>query len=481
MLFLFLSICSFSAYFLTRNAAKFNDAPVLHVSTASVDILPKEPVFLSGFLTRQEPPTSTALLTPFAPLRARVLVLRFPPSTEPHATTRLVLITFDLIGIDRALSDSIFNALLRHYSLSRREVRLVFSHTHSGPAVGANLRALVSPGDVERAKISRYASHLVSSVTDLVGAALSPTRIAAVRAYFGVGASSLAVNRRQVEERLFSGRSGVRGDTDQQLPVMWFRRVDGSDEIVAGMYGFAAHATVLTSSALYSGDYPSAVSVALEAEHPGSTWFFLPGCGGDLNIYPRGSVALLESHRDALVYAVRNVVATESETEPVFLEDARDALAMHEWVRLRFRATFSLGQLRKLARSEPSTSARTAATLMRSLAAGQRTDAAYDLPMSAWSIGRVKIIFLGGEPTVDYAFRIREEADASWVVGYTDDVMGYVGTAHILEEGKREGSDRAAQYYGLPCAWDTGVEETIMDHVKKLSGFDYTENTTRVE
>lgn len=376
-----------------------------------------------------------------------------------------MLISFDLIGIERALSDAIFETLFRKYGLQRRDVRLVFSHTHSGPAVGKNLAALVPDSETERAKIKRYADTLIKAVTDAVGDAISSDEAKLVRAYFATGSVDIAVNRRQIEERLFQS-DGVRGDTDPSLPVLWFRAIESND-IVAGVYGFAAHATVLTTTNQYSGDYPGAVSAALEAEHIGSTWLFLPGCGGDLNIYPRGGIPQLLKHRNALVQEIDRVMNEENaNTAPI----SGLATSLHAWARLRLRTTYSIPLLRKIVRLDAeSTSGRTAAALIKTLKVGQRTNATYDrYPMSVWTVGELKMVFLGGEPTVDYAKRIRNEAGAAWVVGYSDDVMGYVGTAEILTEGKREGSDRAAQYYGLPCAWEKSVESHILQNINAM-------------
>ncbi len=465
-----------------RNADRGSGAALLRLSVAQADIIPKETVFLSGFSSRTESPRSTSLLTSLSPLRVKVLVLGLPEaqsererSERERSVTRLIIITFDLVGVDKKLSDIIFAALLERYGLKRSQVRLVFSHTHSGPAVGRNLYPLVPDSDVEKAKISRYADFLLHTVLKAVGNALSSENVQLVRAYFGKGSCMIAVNRRQIVERLYEESSG-RGDIDPELPVMWFRKVDGPNSIVAGLFGFSAHATVLTNNNAYCGDYPAAVTTALADVYAGSVWFFLPGCGGDLNIYPRGNLSMLIKHRDSIVEEVKQVIANEEGYKPVFL-DSQPSFKLrsrHSLVPLRFRKTLSRRELRRMGRSGELVEVRTASTLINSLSAEYRTRATYDFPMSMVSIGRVKFLFLGGEPTVDYASRLRKETGASWVVGYTDDVMGYIGSARVLREGKREGSDRAALYYGLPCAWDVSVEDAIVGQALVLCLDDHT-------
>ena len=80
------------------------------------------------------------------------------------------------------------------------------------------------------------------------------------------------------------------------------------------------------------------------------------------------------------------------------------------------------------------------------------------------------ITTLGGEVVVDYAVRLKNELPGSsnWVAGYCNDVMAYIPSARVLQEGGYEG-ETAMIYYGLPTKWSAEVEEHIVRTVKELA------------
>jgi len=53
-------------------------------------------------------------------------------------------------------------------------------------------------------------------------------------------------------------------------------------------------------------------------------------------------------------------------------------------------------------------------------------------------------------------------------MGYSNDVMAYIPSARILEEGGYEG-DSSQRVYGLPSKWKPGVEETVLNGIVKLA------------
>ena len=56
----------------------------------------------------------------------------------------------------------------------------------------------------------------------------------------------------------------------------------------------------------------------------------------------------------------------------------------------------------------------------------------------------------------------------TWVSSYSNDVMAYIPSRRVLDEGGYEGGE--ARYpYGLPAPWDTTVEEKIVHEVHKLA------------
>ena len=94
----------------------------------------------------------------------------------------------------------------------------------------------------------------------------------------------------------------------------------------------------------------------------------------------------------------------------------------------------------------------------------------YPYPVQVWQFGSdLTLIALGGEVVVDYALRFKREYgwNDTWVAGYSNDVMGYIPSARVLQEGGYEGGG-AMVNYGRPGPLAPGIEETIAAKVDEL-------------
>ena len=94
----------------------------------------------------------------------------------------------------------------------------------------------------------------------------------------------------------------------------------------------------------------------------------------------------------------------------------------------------------------------------------------YPYPIQLWRLGdKLNWIFLGGEVVVDYSLRLKAEhgRDHTWVAAYSNDVMGYIPSRRVLDEGGYEGGG-ARFPYGLPALWDPHVEDLIHAAVREL-------------
>ena len=91
--------------------------------------------------------------------------------------------------------------------------------------------------------------------------------------------------------------------------------------------------------------------------------------------------------------------------------------------------------------------------------------------MSAWKLGGdLTWIFLGGEVVVDYSLLLKQiHGPHTWVSAYAHDVMAYIPSRRVWEEGGYEGGG-AMLYYGLPSRWSGDVEDRILGAVKAITG-----------
>ena len=76
---------------------------------------------------------------------------------------------------------------------------------------------------------------------------------------------------------------------------------------------------------------------------------------------------------------------------------------------------------------------------------------------------------MGGEVVVDYSLQFKKQFGArTWVTSYANDVMAYIPTFRVLQEGGYEGHTSMA-VYGLPAdRWKPNVEELVNAAAKKL-------------
>ncbi len=94
---------------------------------------------------------------------------------------RALLVTLDLVGIDRQTSQSICSAIEQKHGFNRSEIALCTSHTHSGPVVGQNLISMYEFDAKNQELIERYTVFLAERIQTLVGEALAKMEPVVIR------------------------------------------------------------------------------------------------------------------------------------------------------------------------------------------------------------------------------------------------------------------------------------------------------------
>ena len=419
---------------------------------AKVKITPTRPMWMSGYAARDHAAEATSI-----DLWAKALVLEDPRGG------RAALVTLDLVGIDRDLSQRVCSALGEKYELERRQVAICSSHTHSGPVVGRALMTMYTLDETQRQIVADYTTDLETQLVKLVGEALK--QLAPVRIAWGNGHSTIAVNRRTNVEADVPGLRAqglLKGPVDYDVPVLSVRKLDG--ELAAIVFGYACHATVLPFYD-WSGDYPGFAQLELERLHPSAVALFFAGCGGDQNPLPRKSVDLAREYGrslagsvDAVLGSVMNAIEGDLDARYSEIPVALDRLPGREDLVKDSQSTSKYVALR-------------ANALLKQIDEGRPLSQTYPYPVQIWRLGpALSWVTLGGEVVVDYSLRLKKElgAERTWVAAYTNDVMAYIPSLRVLNEGGYEGGG-AMVYYGLPTVWGPEVEETIVKGVHELA------------
>src|SRR5438445_4205533 len=163
------------------------DAPTWKAGAAKVNITPEKLMWMSGYGSRDKPAEGK-----LHDLWAKALVLEDP------AGKRAVLVTMDLVGIDRGLSTTVCRELAKQFGLPREAIILSTSHTHTGPVVGGNLKAMYNLDATQEKHVAEYSAGLQTKLVRLVGEALG--RVAPAGLSWSTGWTTFAVNSRNNTE-----------------------------------------------------------------------------------------------------------------------------------------------------------------------------------------------------------------------------------------------------------------------------------------
>lgn len=413
-------------------------------------ITPTEPVWMAGYGSRDHPSEGME-----HDLWAKALGLEDPSGQ------RLLIVTLDVCGIDRALSRRVREALRAAHQVDGAHIVLACSHTHSGPVVGENLLTMYPLDDAQKEAVARYTRSFERKI--LMAAAAAFESIEPVKVAWETGRADFAVNRRNNKEpdvEPLRRANRLEGPVDHDVPVL---RVTGpSGKIKAIIFGYACHCTVL-SDFKFCGDYAGFAQIALETRYPGTQAMFVAGCGGDQNPLPRRKVELAEKYGKELAAAVEKVA------DSPMREVKGNSTTAYEEVPLRFAPLPDVSALETDAGSMNGYIARRARKLLETIRQDGKLAETYPYPIAVWRLGDLTWIFLGGEVTVDYSLRAKRNLGTSrtWVSAYTNDVMAYIPSLRVLKEGGYEG-ETAMIYYGLPTKWSDQVETQIFDAITRL-------------
>lgn len=422
----------------------------LQVGIGRIKITPEKPIFLSGYASRKKPSEGVKL-----DIWAKAMAI------SDKKNERVVIVTTDLIGMSRTLSERVGAEVEKKYGLRRAQLMINSSHTHSGPAVRDNLDSMFDLTPEQRQVIVDYGNGLVANLVSVVGAALGDLQPAEVSVGHGTG--TFAINRREGPSGAVKIGLNPKGPVDQDVPVFRITTPDG--KLRAVLFGYACHNTTLGGNLyLVNGDYAGYAQADIEAKHPGTTAMFMLLCGGDANPNPRGTYELAERHGLSLATEVMRVMGGQMKTVagPVRSGWQMTELAFAPHTRAQFEEELKGSNWYKQKRAE---------AMLKAYDAG-RPMTTIPYPVQAFRFGKgVTVVGLGGEVVVDYALRIKREypGEDTIVAGYTNDVMSYIVSKRVLLEGGYEPVDSHI-YYGNPGPYTEEVEETIMGAVKKAMG-----------
>ncbi len=416
---------------------------------ASVDVTPSGPVWMAGFASRNRPSESVE-----AQLHAKALAIRDGSGAVS------VIVTADLIGFRRAISDVIAQRCLEKYGLKRERLLLNASHVHSGPELGISGGSVPPERAVRHQSMVKYTTEMMDRIVDLVGRAIGD--LAPARLEFGQGLAGFAVNRRR--SRLNTRH--LPGPVDHDVPVLAVRAPDG--RIRAILFGYACHPTTM-SAYLITADYPGYAQAEIERLYPGSVALFIQGCGADANPLPRfhseDPALIRRSLELSKLYGKVLASAVDLTLRAQMTALNGPVLSVLESVDIPFESLPGRDELEKRRSSAGPERRSQAERLLKVLDAGSKPPDRQPYTIQVFQFGSgLKLIALAGEVVADYALRLKAAHgwENTWMAAYSNDIPGYIPSKRVLLEGGYETSG------GAGGAYSTAIEEIIVEKVDAL-------------
>jgi neutral ceramidase len=419
------------------------------VGLAQVKITPQQPVFLSGYASRNHPFDKVT-----TDLYAKAVALE---DREGHVA---VLVTTDLLGLSAAIAEPICERLAKEPGLKREQILLSSSHIHTGPSLGLDPRPHDGQAAGDAQRTVEYTRQLQDKLVEVVVQAQAHREPA--RLSWGSGVANFVMNRREFTPNGVILGVNPRGPADRTVPVL---RIDGADgKPRAVLFGAATHNTTLTDQCYeVCGDYAGFAQAHVQERYPGVQAMFLLGCAGDSNPYPRGTMDLAREHGADLGKEVCQVL--EKKLQPVRgpLKIAFDKVA------LPLQTPPTRDDLEKQAAEKQGQRTWLAKQMLTALDRGEKLRTDYSCPVAVWQFGDdLTLVGLSGEVVVDYVALLEKALGPNrlWPAAYCNDVFGYVPSARVLTEG---GYETRGLYAGGIGLFDPKAQDVLVAKVRELA------------
>jgi hypothetical protein len=417
--------------------------------TAKADITPKKPIWMAGYGGRTKPSEGT-----LHPLWAKALAL------EDAKGNRAVIIGTDTLGMTASIYANLKARLAKEHKLQPEQIMLNASHTHTGPVLRGGLYDIYPLNAAHIKRIEEYSARLENEIVRITGEALK--NLEPVTLKHGIGITRFGVNRRENKPysdvpKLIAAQA-LKGPIDHDVPVL---AVYKGLELKAVVFGYACHSTTLGIQK-FSGDYSGFTQIALEKSHPGALALFSAGCGADINPLPRRVVHLAERYGLMLAAAVEETLLQKMQPlEPRLTTRIKT-------IPLEYGALPEPAALAAAAKNQTNYRGRWAARMLK-LQADDDVPKTYPYPIQCWRVGDLLWLTMGGEVVVDFSLKFKKQyGPRTWVTSYCNDVMAYIPTFRVLQEGGYEGQSSMA-VYGLPAdRWKENVEDLVTEGINQL-------------
>jgi len=378
--------------------------------------------------------------------------------------SKVAIAGVDVLALGQRIADDVRERVAAKSDIDADAIMVCATHTHSGPAfnIFATPRADAKLADGRSLELERALPEKIASAIIRANENLEPASLRAVSSRFTLGTNRRLMRpNRQIQ--LAANYHGVADGEAEVLGV--FNR---GSEPIAFVLNYPCHGVVLCEdNLLYSRDWPGFAMEEIERAASAASGIpaisiFLQGATGNIDPRSRGNFTVAEENGRAMGRAAFDAIrSAESLTDvrisarrlgmklklkslDVALKSARDCAAQTEASLNNHRGGDGY-QLKRL-RDHHSQSLSALAAL-ESLANQNRRDRRVDMPrgelstsLTVVTIGNLAMVGIPGEPFVELGLALKRSPHFAhtFVVGYCNDLIGYIPTRAAYDEGGYE-------------------------------------------
>ncbi len=435
----------------------------MNVGIGTADITPDHPVYLTGYASRTQKSRGVT-----APILVQALLMEQSPGRK-----RILLLTYDLLGLDRDGVDRIKGAITRDFSLQPDEILLASSHTHYAPSAMHFFWAGDNPG---------YLEYVIERTLRAVRQSMS-ARIS-VSLWYGQGETNLGINRRSKNERTnqIEINPNPEGIIDPKVQVLGFKRVD-NDKWAAVIFRLSCHpVTIPADDNTIHGDWPAEARTILENSiQAGVKFFFLQGTAGNINPRRIGNKVLrqkatfedVSKEGEEIADLILEILNTKMEKKE---ENGVPIRTILDKIPLSLQGLATKDQLEKIQHKSKNKYEREWAKIqLGKVTSGVQIPSTVPLTVQVVELGpEFRILALGGEVCVEVGNLINAAIGGENIlVAYANDVVSYIPSSQIVKEDMQYHGYEGEQsniYYNLPSRYSEQIDDEIEQGIKKIIG-----------
>jgi len=425
------------------------------VAFAEINITPnvseQNPVFLQGM---GGPPRRATAVS--APLMMQLLLL------EDDHFTKVFFVTADLFGFGPEIVGNV-RAIVAQWGIEPEGLILNASHTHYAPGTISHASKSIGPF------YSEYAKHIIQTIGQQLP--ILYDRLEECKLSWGKVEAQIGVSRRLKKDGKVIFAPNSEGYYDKDTPFILFHMLKTDKKVLLVNHG--CHPTGLGSENFISADYPAYMRNALKSNGFVDGIMFLQGGAGSTKetISTKGDVRFCENSAGARVngefLATQIINGIEKGLQPI----EGSLFCTRRQITLPLKPIPAPNVLAQVRNNEDIDA------LVREWAKGLLNRfPSGDIPnrlaieIQLVVVGdKVSFVALPGEPVAELARDLRmlnNMMNATFILGYTNGLIGYLPTDDMIEEGGYEAG--ASHFvYLQPSALDAGSESAITSATEK--------------